>query len=476
MRYLSQAFSYLGVSLAAALILYAPIFIIKRKKGVSWARQAVNYLFTVYCLFLAMALFNPTYAGHVSACSVNWIPFDAFRTTFVYDTSVAMTQYLLNILLFMPMGLLLPVVFPRRSGTLAKTLGWLAAIVVLAEAAQYLTGRVADIDDVINNILGGLAGFSLYILINVLLARLPGWRRLLTTPINTRAMKAWALVLLVLPWIPPAAAWGLDQFSEFAPLPAGIMLPEDTTITADTANLPTSAMVYVTSSMAKMDDIVTILQDAFGIQGTYHVDELGVSLSDSAAQCSIRVDNDGTWRVQYYGRREHCLTLAGTTQPPSDEDCTAKALAFFSAAGVETGSLKAEMVEDVTQTTDGKTVVLGRRVTFADTTADETLRISGRLSAEIGLDGTVLSGADDRLIHLSLREVPLRPVAEAVALGQKQGHQDPVIKSVTITSASLEYAVESRKHHYQPVWRVVGMATLTDGQTQPFQTTLQAMD
>jgi glycopeptide antibiotics resistance protein len=67
-----------------------------------------------------------------------------------------------NIILFVPMGFLVPFVLRRPS--FLKTMGISLGIIVAIEITQYVTNLGAtDIDDVILNMIGCLIGFMVYV-------------------------------------------------------------------------------------------------------------------------------------------------------------------------------------------------------------------------------------------------------------------------------------------------------------------------
>jgi glycopeptide antibiotics resistance protein len=72
----------------------------------------------------------------------------------------------LNVLLFVPLGLLLPLVARVATAGRALLIGCVLSVGI--EATQFVTdltissGRVADIDDVISNSVGALLGYGLY--------------------------------------------------------------------------------------------------------------------------------------------------------------------------------------------------------------------------------------------------------------------------------------------------------------------------
>lgn len=84
---------------------------------------------------------------------VNLIPFS--------QHPVSMFGYCLNILLFVPLGFLAPLIF-RDCRPLQNTLGLGFGFSLLVEASQILSFRATDVDDLIMNTLGALAGWGLY--------------------------------------------------------------------------------------------------------------------------------------------------------------------------------------------------------------------------------------------------------------------------------------------------------------------------
>lgn len=68
---------------------------------------------------------------------------------------------LLNIILFIPLGFLLPYLWPKLSGFKTVLTGLLVSVAI--ETTQYvLQLGCCDIDDIINNTLGSLLGYVLY--------------------------------------------------------------------------------------------------------------------------------------------------------------------------------------------------------------------------------------------------------------------------------------------------------------------------
>lgn len=82
------------------------------------------------------------------------------------DLDYFITNTLLNIALFVPLGLLLPFVWKKANPAKTVLVGFICTLVI--EAVQPFARRNGDIDDVIFNTFGVLIGYLLYLLIKKL--------------------------------------------------------------------------------------------------------------------------------------------------------------------------------------------------------------------------------------------------------------------------------------------------------------------
>lgn len=116
-----------------------------------------------------------------------------FKTLFTEGVSTAfsqisivrpadLAQFYLNMMLFVPMGYLLPYVFPWfRARVRIRPVLFCLLISLLVENLQLITRRgLYDFDDIISNTLGGLLGQLLYIAFGYVVTH-PHWRRSLRT-------------------------------------------------------------------------------------------------------------------------------------------------------------------------------------------------------------------------------------------------------------------------------------------------------
>lgn len=89
--------------------------------------------------------------------NMNWVPFKDITTNHV--------QYVLNIILFVPLGLFMPLLW-KRFASLQKVLSISFLFSLTIELSQLFNFRTTDIDDLLMNTLGGVLGFYLFKLVN----------------------------------------------------------------------------------------------------------------------------------------------------------------------------------------------------------------------------------------------------------------------------------------------------------------------
>ena len=147
-------------------------------------RRFLFWCFAAYAAALFAILFLRSLGGHPDFAgypywerlrdSVNLIPLVTIREqvnfgTGVYGRRTALRNLAANLLLFVPMGLFLPLLWPKLRH-LGKCLGLWIGMIPTVELVQLLTLQGSfDIDDVILNTLGFLGGFVVFKLLNILM-------------------------------------------------------------------------------------------------------------------------------------------------------------------------------------------------------------------------------------------------------------------------------------------------------------------
>lgn len=156
-------------------VLYRGTRINRQGTGIDWKIEVVRLLFVCYLTGLLNLTIVPRnfwsnfwalvfvgYSGseltfldggfNLVPSLVKWLQGDLLLGSWVKTMLVG------NVLMFIPMGVLLPLTFPQLS---RKKL-WLAAVTVplIIEIIQPIVGRSFDVDDLICNFIGILIGYS----------------------------------------------------------------------------------------------------------------------------------------------------------------------------------------------------------------------------------------------------------------------------------------------------------------------------
>lgn len=162
MHRLTAYFTLAALFAVAGILLYLPLFFILRKKGKSIIRQ-MSYLGLIFSIFIILfaTIFFIKIKFNPDIYHLNLQPFKWISEGKIIGFARVTQEIIPNILLFIPLGFLLPSVFERmrKIYTLLPTA---LCFSVSIEVFQYFIGRVSDVDDVIANTLGAVIGFVIF--------------------------------------------------------------------------------------------------------------------------------------------------------------------------------------------------------------------------------------------------------------------------------------------------------------------------
>ncbi|MBC1979514.1 VanZ family protein [Listeria marthii] len=131
--------------------------------------------FTIFPLMLDASLIEDTKI-YVTGSYMNLIPFNSIREMFMPGGGYATFQIVANFILFVPLGMLLPLCYPKMTWKSVFAISIFATAGI--ESAQLIQDLIyqapfkfVDIDDVILNFSGGVAGFLVFLLCRPLLKK-----------------------------------------------------------------------------------------------------------------------------------------------------------------------------------------------------------------------------------------------------------------------------------------------------------------
>lgn len=132
---------------------------IKRKKGIEITRQSYLLLF-VFAAYIS-SIFYITGAGTLCQGLEYGIVIDLGGVNLIPFYNINTMGFFLNILLFVPFGILVPLIWQKKNGFLPVLFSGFA-FSLLIEVSQLLGYRVSDVDDLMTNTVGAIFGFFLY--------------------------------------------------------------------------------------------------------------------------------------------------------------------------------------------------------------------------------------------------------------------------------------------------------------------------
>ena len=133
--------------------------IVKNKREFCFYKELIALSFIIYILCLFQVV---TFQDNNNISSNNLIP---FREMFRYDlgSRLFLKNVLGNIIMFLPYGFFTSYFLKEKKLLLIFILTAVASLTI--ESTQLMIGRVFDIDDILLNIVGGILGHYLYIVI-----------------------------------------------------------------------------------------------------------------------------------------------------------------------------------------------------------------------------------------------------------------------------------------------------------------------
>lgn len=205
MTYMYTAIRFLPLTALAAAIVYLPIAILLhfKRKPYPFIRHLANYLLIgyFYALLYVTFFWASTNIPLTLEERLQLLPGDSFLYALQYDNGLWSSQIMWNVCLFMPLGGLLPCVFPPLRKGAWKTVLICLVLSLCIEFVQYFTGRIADADDAICNTLGGVFGRALYTVAAWIFRKVKAFEPIFTDhaklPGHLAAVAAIILILLV---------------------------------------------------------------------------------------------------------------------------------------------------------------------------------------------------------------------------------------------------------------------------------------
>lgn len=159
LMYLNEGISILVGSIFLGIIIYLLILGIlwgvNKRREVKIKNNIAGLMLSIYMVALLRITGIIGIKFHFGFYNMNLIPFADM-------SKGSILMIILNLLLFVPYGTLIPIVFKNIKWNWKKVMMIGFVTTFFIEALQLFGGRFAEIDDIIANTLGATLGFMLY--------------------------------------------------------------------------------------------------------------------------------------------------------------------------------------------------------------------------------------------------------------------------------------------------------------------------
>ena len=174
MQIVYQAKEYLTLGIAAvilAAVIFIIIYYIIYRKIMKGTKKLSNSKILISAVFICyiMVVFGATLLGRRSSswnnANINFQLFSSYRAAWNHASSIEWRNIILNILMFVPLGFLLPL-WSKRFKVIWKTYLSGLLLTVLIEGIQlFAKSGIFEIDDIFNNTIGTVIGYGLVMLV-----------------------------------------------------------------------------------------------------------------------------------------------------------------------------------------------------------------------------------------------------------------------------------------------------------------------
>lgn len=151
---------YLAKGIVYGMIIYMIFFCATkaancRKEKPSEVRYITEAIFTIYIVILLQitGTFNIFSWKFTANGTFNWVPF----------INEDIRLILLNVLLFVPMGILIPLIFKLGRGWINISAVGAGSSILIELIQMFFAGRTADIDDILANTAGCVMGYVIFL-------------------------------------------------------------------------------------------------------------------------------------------------------------------------------------------------------------------------------------------------------------------------------------------------------------------------
>jgi glycopeptide antibiotics resistance protein len=434
------------------VLAYLAVFLLVRRRRARppWPRVAAEFLLTG-SLVAFVYITQIMQFGNGMGDLLNLTPLRAFSIAAEYGlaNTEGLTQLALNVLITFPIGLLLPVVFPRRFGGVLRVFLAGLALTVTTELVQLATGRNADLDDVIANGAGAALGAAVTVLGRAVARSAPAPGRWRT------ASAALVAVAVVAPFATVAA---IDGGNRLGVVYYGHLRPSAVEVPDTIPAHGSSARLYRAAPAQTQEAVVARLRARLAVKGDC-AQEAGAWICGDRGGVSFIVHPYATWDVAFDAG-------GAPGAAPSEAAGRRAAPGHLSAFGLDPATLAYAGVDD--QYKDGSL-----HLDYVSKEQGGAAFLWGKVSLVLGENGKLLGIRDERIPVRAVETVETFSPRKAVDVAQDIG-VDAVAGTLSVRTITASHYFDEDSGYLVPVWRIEGTLTRDGGGASDWETDVDA--
>lgn len=439
MRYILDLLPIIPIAGIITGIIYFIVYKIlsKKRERISKGRMFLEYLLIGWILMFLYVTQIMNFGNGIGSL-FNLKPLHQFYIAFRYGLNNAqgVWQFLLNIIMFVPLGILVPMLFKEKRNW--KSITIISFLFTLGtELLQLISRRGSDIDDLIANTLGGLCGFALFLIVYGIIKYKKNdiekyFRKLII-----------GLVLLITVSCSFITIKMFDGSSKYGNLYYGHLVPSSVDIKVELSNLETTRKVYKYVEKINIDDLKIYLEKISGLEGSWTKEDDTFTLKDGDKR--IFIFDYNRWDINYeYGMDEKVILEENKVDEQTAVD---NAKAELKKYNIENVKFSKNISDEFSEN--------NYYFIFEQVNENDNINISGNILITVGKDGRIIEVYDTRIECEYIEETTCISQADSVEIAKDVGTGSWPDKAV-VTEVVESYSFISDTGYLVPTWKIKG--------------------
>lgn len=444
MSYILELLPIMPFAVIITAIIYG-IFLKKtknRRGKLSKGTMFAEYLFTGWILMFLYVTQLKSF-GNGLGQTINMIPFKSFCSAFQYgvENGKMIWQFLLNITMFLPLGFLLPIIFPKKCRKLSKIILISFLFTLGTELTQLVTMRGTDIDDIIANTLGGVWGYTLYLMAYAVYVQCIKDHEIEITKYKIQMMLSAVIVLIsVVPYI-------LLEINEarftYGVYYYGNVRPRSITNMEEFSDGLETDSIYQYYELQSLEELKEELRQLTGFEGEYRRNPESETWVLEDGNRRIFIYDHNTWSVTYH----HGEDIEKKENNISFEAAVKSAEEYLGNFNIDTSKLT--VIEKEDSWSEFNTIE------FSMNKVEEDILYYGNIRTILDDEGNLLSISNYIITGKTVANKECISPRRALQVTQSAGLNEFDIE-VTILSVDKGYSIIKSTGYIIPTWKIAG--------------------